>query len=317
METTSPFHAFQVLDAYLFHLVNYWCGHWFLDHLVQIEENLWILNGSVVVGAYLWLWFEGNDWRRSRQRGHLLAALIGGGAATLFARVLANFLPFRVRPMYAGIGYHASSIPIVSDFEHWSSFPSDHAALYFALAFGVWLLWRGLGWILLLYSAFWICMPRVYLGIHYPSDVFFGALIGIGAALVFKQLADSAFFTRWVKSPVLALERRSPQLFYGVAFLANVELATMFADLRDVAREAKFLLYLSPIKAAIFLLVCAALATTVIVVVRRRLMLISAGDHTVHAAANEQAVIRAQKPAEDERTAEALAAGPSPAARAN
>lgn len=280
--------------------MNNWCGHWFLDHIVHLEENLGILNGGIVIGAYLWLWFEGNERRRTAQRGYIIAALIGAGTATLLARLLANFLPFRERPMYAGIGFHPPSIPIASDYVHWSSFPSDHAAIYFALAFGVLLLWRGLGWMLMVYSALWICLPRIYLGIHYPSDIVVGALVGVGTAWFARKAADSTLFTRWVKSPLLDLERQSPQLFYAVAFLANFELATMFQDLRLAAREAVVLLQLSPLKGAVLASGCALVATIAAIVIRRRLMLIAAGRRLITGTATDQAHLTAQSSPEIE-----------------
>ncbi len=63
-----------------------------------------------------------------------------------------------------------------------SSFTSSHAANHFALAvfffftlkdlFGKWTY-------LFFFWAFVICWAQVYVGVHYPGDVFFGALIGI------------------------------------------------------------------------------------------------------------------------------------------
>src|SRR5205807_8693034 len=43
-----------------------------------------------------------------------------------------------------------------------------------------------LGIVALVYSFFVICFPRVYLGIHYPTDIVGGALIGITMAFWIK-----------------------------------------------------------------------------------------------------------------------------------
>jgi undecaprenyl-diphosphatase len=57
------------------------------------------------------------------------------------------------------------------------SFPSGHAAFFFALATTTAVFDRRLG-ILLLIGAALVSLARVAAGIHYPSDVLAGALIG-------------------------------------------------------------------------------------------------------------------------------------------
>ncbi|MFH1867037.1 MAG: phosphatase PAP2 family protein [Patescibacteria group bacterium] len=65
------------------------------------------------------------------------------------------------------------------------SFPSDHAALAFVLAVGLWQLNRK--WLLAFIIASIIALARVYVGVHYFSDVVVGALIGgVIAWFVFK-----------------------------------------------------------------------------------------------------------------------------------
>ena|SRR3989338_869038 len=62
-----------------------------------------------------------------------------------------------------------------------STFPSKHAAVAFAIAFGIFLEKKKLGAGLLI-LAFFIALSRVIVGVHYPSDVFAGAVIGMIAA---------------------------------------------------------------------------------------------------------------------------------------
>jgi undecaprenyl-diphosphatase len=62
-------------------------------------------------------------------------------------------------------------------------FPSDHATGAFAIAFALVLRDRAIGTVALI-LAFSLSFGRVALGVHYPSDVFAGAVLGLAAALV-------------------------------------------------------------------------------------------------------------------------------------
>jgi len=62
------------------------------------------------------------------------------------------------------------------------SFPSDHATAAFAIAFALFLRSRRVGLVALAMAAA-VSVSRVAVGVHYPSDVAAGALIGAVAAL--------------------------------------------------------------------------------------------------------------------------------------
>src|SRR5260370_9850419 len=80
--------------------------------------------------------------------------------------------------------------PIGAAPEHWNhcnSFPSDHAAIFFALATVILINHRFLG----LIAFFWattVCLLRIYLGYHYPSDLIAGAGLGIFTVILFERL---------------------------------------------------------------------------------------------------------------------------------
>jgi undecaprenyl-diphosphatase len=69
-------------------------------------------------------------------------------------------------------------------------FVSSHASTTFAFAMLMWLLLRNtLPYIsYLFYWAFLVSYSRIYVGVHYPLDLFFGALVGIGCALLMYSL---------------------------------------------------------------------------------------------------------------------------------
>ena len=83
------------------------------------------------------------------------------------------------------------------------SFPSDHAAVAFAIAFGVLAFSRRIG-ILFLVAATLIGLSRIALGLHYPSDVIAGVLVGWAAAMI-----TTGPGRRWVARLVAVVSRVS------------------------------------------------------------------------------------------------------------
>ena len=96
--------------------------------------------------------------------------------------------------------------------------------MFSALAVGLcFISWRA-GLIAILYTLFIVCVPRIYLGLHYPTDIIvglvLGALIGCWAnvAAVYKRFASRTL--RW--------QSESPGAFYFALFIVSFEFATMF-----------------------------------------------------------------------------------------
>ncbi len=228
------------LDLYVFHAINAWCGNWTLDRIVQFEENHNIYKGGVFMLAYCWFWFAPETERREANRRCIVAALLGTLSALVINRLMAGALPFRVRPMLdAASGYHPPTLPIIANMEEWNSFPSDTATFFFALAFGLWRLSRPLGVFATVYTVVWVSLPRLYLGLHYPSDILAGALLGVlvtyGAIGVMVHARDGALAERIV-GLLDAAEQRHPQWFYVAALALTFEMMTLFDDVRDLAR---------------------------------------------------------------------------------
>lgn len=216
------------MDLLLFHAVNGLAGNPILDWLVESAEKLFLFKGDITIAAFWWFWFAGNDQQRAKYRRIIIATLLASFAAVIIARGLTVFLPFRVRPLYDPTsGYHPLSIHFQFTAEDWSSFPSDHAAMWFALCYGLWRMSRILGVVAYVYSAIVVCAVRVYLGYHYPSDLVAGAMIGLVAGWVVLRLPLSVIIT-----PMLALERTTPRLFYALAFMLSFEVATIFDNVR-------------------------------------------------------------------------------------
>lgn len=67
------------------------------------------------------------------------------------------------------------------------SFPSNHALNNFAVAIFFSMLYPKAKWYLLAAASI-IAISRVYLGLHYPSDILGGAVLGIGFGYLFSML---------------------------------------------------------------------------------------------------------------------------------
>jgi undecaprenyl-diphosphatase len=190
-------------DYHLFRWANDLAAHHdrFEDPLrlyVQASEVLFALG---VVALFL---FAGPRVRRAA-----FAAALSAGLALLVAHFVAGAID-RARPFVDHPHAHLFLAHAADP-----GFPSDHATGAFAIAFALVLRHRVLG-IVALVLALVLSVGRVALGVHYPSDVFAGALLGLAAALVLwapplreriDRLADA--LGRLVPTRPLAVHRSS------------------------------------------------------------------------------------------------------------
>jgi membrane-associated phospholipid phosphatase len=226
-------HLIRSTDAGIYNLLSSFAGNWFLDRLVDHEEANNLLKGGFFFAIYWALWFRtGPD--QERRRRSIIMIVIGAILAIVITRTVAFIAPFRIRPMYDPTLTHpAYSLPATINFENWSSFPSDTAAYFSALAFGIAYLVRAMALPISLYTVGWVCLPRIYLGVHYPSDILAGILIGITTVWVSLR---SGSLESIVTRPLLRAEEKTPEWFYAIAFLVSFEMATVFDGCRLAGR---------------------------------------------------------------------------------
>jgi undecaprenyl-diphosphatase len=217
------------IDVAVLLWINQFAHHFYaLDAAVVLISKSYLLKGGVIMAMFWWEWFrEGNDQEYRREL--LLTNLLGSLAVIVVARSLAHFLPFRERPLQTpGLGLRLPYTMSADTLIHWSSFPSDHATFLCALATGLWMERRRLGMLAMAYVFVVVCIPRIYLGVHYPSDILAGALIGIGFAVVTESVIGQHWRGRWF---TFWWSRRMP-LLYVILFLLSYQIATMFDDVR-------------------------------------------------------------------------------------
>lgn len=148
-----------------------------LDRWVVLLTRIGYMYGTVPAAVLLVLWLI----VRRRRRDAVFAALAVGGAAGLMTILKSIFQ--RVRPTLW--------VPIAPEASY--SFPSGHATLNSALATTVVLLlwrtrWR---WPAVVAGVVWvvaICLTRVYLGVHFPSDVTAGVAGAFAWVLGLRQI---------------------------------------------------------------------------------------------------------------------------------
>lgn len=131
-------------------------------------SRLWLL---VAVGIAV---CAGRQGQRAAGRGILaiaIASAVANGPAKLLVR---RHRPLRSRP------------PLVS-MPSSTSFPSGHSAAAFAFATGACEELPGLAPVLVPLAGA-VAYSRVHTGVHYPSDVAAGAVIGIGSGMLAKRV---------------------------------------------------------------------------------------------------------------------------------
>ncbi len=210
------------------------------NQLVQYIEAAHLLKGLPVMGVLWFFWFR-DPAPGSPNRRIIIASLLGCLLAVVIARYVNNVAPFQPRPFanpalpfHNYIGLAARETQSLYD---WNSFPSDHATLFFALATGIFLLSRAAGCAVFLYTLLLIALPRVYLGLHYPTDIIAGALLGIASVILATRPRVIALYD----GPCTRLQQRYPAAFQTALFIASAEISMMFIDVRRLQQLLKVL----------------------------------------------------------------------------
>lgn len=201
------------------------------DSFVWLIATNDLAKAGLILLALGWFWFR-EDNRTIDSRGRLICTLVGAWISVFIARALSFVVPFRERPLR--VPELTFVLPDNADPQAilgWSSFPSDNAALFIALATGIYLLHRGAGLVIYVNILASIAFGRVYEGWHYPTDVLGGAILGIICGLLVQRPA----VRQKLASFPLHWSAVHPQSFYAV-FLVSVFLTvTSFSALYAIA----------------------------------------------------------------------------------
>jgi undecaprenyl-diphosphatase len=203
-----------------------------LNKVVADISSNELLKGGVLSAAIWWLWFRPSVSQK-KTRLTLISTLMGSLIAVSIARIMILTLPYSPRPL---VNDNANFSAPFSDasfgFDMLSSFPSDHATLSICLAFGIYLASKRMGLMMLLYSFIFILTPRIFLGLHYATDILAGAIIGISVI----YFVNAQWFINTISTRVFNFSEKKPQTFYALMFLFTYETSDLYIHLRNLVR---------------------------------------------------------------------------------
>jgi undecaprenyl-diphosphatase len=145
---------------------------WLEDPVTVLADAAVPLYALATAGLWLLARPYGNPRWKLASASALIAAALALAANQAIAHLWMRPRPFSEHPSLTHVLAARTTDP---------SFPSDHAAAAFAIAFAVLAFSRRAG-IAFLGAATLIGLSRIALGMHYPSDVLAGALVGFAAA---------------------------------------------------------------------------------------------------------------------------------------
>lgn len=166
------------MDYKLFQLINQFAGNNdVIDYAMIFSAQVLII--FLAFGAVSLAIFRAKLWGKE-----LFFDTAIGVCAALFINWLIPLFYLRPRPFLDHAVVQLLPIDPAS-----KSFPSDHAAISFAIAMAVFQYNKFWGIIFFILASF-VSIGRIYGGIHYPADIIVGAMIGIAASALVKKALD-------------------------------------------------------------------------------------------------------------------------------
>jgi membrane-associated phospholipid phosphatase len=164
-------HWLQTLDLELFRVVNLGLSNPFFDAVMPFLSGNAFFSPAVLLAAILLVWKGGTRGRLCVAMLVLILSLGDGLVCNTLKHALGRERPFLALPeAHCLVGRSGSG-----------SMPSAHAANWFAATMVALVYYRRSLWFMLP-AALLVSFSRVYNGVHYPSDVLAGAILGAGCA---------------------------------------------------------------------------------------------------------------------------------------
>ena len=223
-------HWIKIADTAVFRFINDSLVNPVFDKLMPFASGNKFFVPAIFVAGIVFLWKGG---RRARLCGLMLALIVWPGdsfVSNTIKHAIARPRPFVQLENVRVYGKRTSPDPEAfrkmerigapADRPGYNSFPSSHAANWFAATMIFFIYYRR-SWRIFLPLACLVAFSRLYNGVHFPSDVLGGAIIGAGYAVAGVWAINSLWIWAgrkwfplwWKKLPSLVnaeLEKTTP-----------------------------------------------------------------------------------------------------------
>lgn len=168
------------MNTQLFLIINSWAGQniW-LDKFMVFSAD-WL--GYLLIAGVVLYFFKD----RLKYRDMLIVSLSSAFIARFGFVTLIRYLYYNPRPFMI-----LQDINTLMNHEAESSFPSGHAAFYFALATGVYLYNKKAGYVYFALAGL-MGFSRIFVGVHWSLDILAGAGLGIAVSLCIYFFSNQA-----------------------------------------------------------------------------------------------------------------------------
>ncbi|MGE7543535.1 phosphatase PAP2 family protein [Sporosarcina newyorkensis] len=177
------------LDFKIFEAINQFAGH---NNILDQSVVFFTKYGPLLFGLFfVWLWFTKHGNRAENRKIVLFAFTIA--VVTIGIDKIIEMSFFRARPF---VNHDVTML--VDKLDSDPSFPSNHTAGSFALALALFWKRRKMGAVLLVFAGL-MALSRIFVGVHYPTDVLTGVFIALVVAFLIiwqRRLIEPLF--NWI-----------------------------------------------------------------------------------------------------------------------
>lgn len=192
-----------------------------------------------LIAACIWCWYSTKSTdQKWLDRQRLLIGLTAACVSVALVMAIQKFIGHRPRPIYVSdFSFMSTAVGFRAEHDV-SSFPSDTSALAFALSTVIFFQNRQVGIAAYVWAVVFVLFPRMFVGLHYLSDVTAAALNGVACVIVAQIISER------VSLPIGEFVLKHKPWVYATSFVLFFEMAEMGGEIRPILDSAfKFILH--------------------------------------------------------------------------